>query len=178
MGLFDGLFGDAVGEFAGDFVERFAGDFLGGLSAPQQVAGFLPTPGFSLPSAPQAVPVMAAAPPLAARAVAAGLPAWSARFPALWQALQRIRASARVHVSVEQLRSLLRRYGPSFLAGMLGEAAVRELVTMDMTRKRRRINPANARALRRAVRRVESFDRLSARVRHSLGTVCRKKRRC
>jgi hypothetical protein len=125
---------------------------------------------------PQAIPAAAGSVPLAARAVAAGIPAWSARFPALWQAIQRLAANLRTKVTVEQLRTLMRKYGPSFLVGMIGEAAVRELVTYDMTRRRRRMNPANTRALRRSLRRLRSFERLSTRVSMQLNRACRSRR--
>jgi hypothetical protein len=111
-----------------------------------------------------------------ARTIAAGLPRWSFRFPNLWQALQTLIANLRQNITVEQLRGLMRKYGPSFLVGMLGEAAVKELVTYDMTRKRRRMNPANSRALRRSLRRLRSFERLSTRVSMQLNKACRTRR--
>jgi hypothetical protein len=113
---------------------------------------------------------------LEARAVAVGIPRWAVRFPSLWQAIQQLISNLRQRVTVEQLRGLLRKYGPSFLVGMIGEAAVRELVTYDMTRKRRRMNPANARALRRSLRRLRSFERLSSRVSLQLNRACRTRR--
>jgi hypothetical protein len=176
MGLFDfidDIFstddgGSFLGDLAGGF---FSGIFDGGSRATQ--VSYLP--GYSFPeSFPQPM-VRTAAPPLVARAVAAGLPSWSARFPALWQALQRLRASG-AKVTVEQLRSMLKKWGPAALTAYIGGSAVADLMTYDATRKRRRINPANARALRRSMRRLKSFDRLSHRVSMQLSRTCRTRR--
>jgi hypothetical protein len=118
-------------------------------------------------------PVMASV-PMAARAVAAGLPAWSARFPALWQALQKLRAQG-TKATIEQLYGLLRKWGPASLSTVIGAAAVADLVSYRMRHKPRRMNPANTKALRRSLRRLKSFDRLSTRVSQQLARNCKKR---
>lgn len=65
---------------------------------------------------------------------------------------------------------MLKKWGPQVLSGVLGAAVVDELLQWSATKsaKRRRMNPANAKALRRSMRRLRSFDRLSARVSRQL----------
>lgn len=172
MGLFD-LFSDAL---SGD-VLGLGLDVLGLGNQPQPFqASYMPTydfgPPMPAPMQPQAIPT-AATMPLVARAVAAGLPAWSARFPALWQFLAKLPAGARPKIG--ELLRMLRKWGPTALAGYMGVAAVNDLMTYSSTHKRRRMNPANARALRRSMRRLKSFDRLSCRVSEQLRRVTRKK---
>lgn len=179
MGFLDGvgeLFADvgtSVFSGGGDFSwGEFAGDVVGGFSSSfaQPVSRQLP-----MQQAPQAYPVMATV-PMAARAVAAGLPAWSARFPALWQALQKMRANG-TKATLEQLYQMLRKWGPASLSTVIGAAAVADLVSYRMSHKRRRMNPANTRALRRSLRRLKSFDRLASRVSTQLSRSCRAPRR-
>lgn len=181
MGLFD--FVDSIfdpvsgGGFFGDVISEVGLPILGGLvgGQPQQVSYPTYQPTYALP-APMAQPVMASAGSVAARAVAAGLPAWSARFPSLWQAIQRLRAQGS-KLSVQSLLSALRRWGPQTLTTMIGAAAVADLISYSMTRKRRRMNPANARALRRSMRRMRAFENLSHRVSAQLSSACRPRRR-
>lgn len=182
MGFLDGL-GDIFGDLGtayvtggmegGDFSwGGFAGDVLGGFTSSfVQPVG---RPVATLPAV-QSYPVAAGTVPMAARAVAAGLPSWSARFPALWQALQRLRAQG-TKASVEQLYSMLRKWGPASLSTIIGASAVADLVSYRMTHKRRRMNPANTRALRRSLRRLKSFDRLAGRVSMQLSRSCSRKR--
>lgn len=172
MGFFDGflteLAGDVIGGVAEDFsFGGFVGDALSSF-APQPVA----RPISSMGGYPQ--PVMASV-PMAARAVAAGLPAWSARFPALWQAIQKLRAQG-TKATVEQLYGLLRKWGPASLSTVIGAAAVSDLVSYRMRHKPRRMNPANTKALRRSLRRLKSFDKLAGRVKTQLSGSCSKRR--
>jgi hypothetical protein len=118
---------------------------------------------------PSAVPVSAGSVPLAARAVAAGLPRWSAMFPNLWQAVRTKFPTLSASSAVSGLLSMLKKYGPNALVGMISAAAVQELMTYSITRKRRRMNVANTRALRRSLRRLKGFHRLSSRVSAQLG---------
>lgn len=179
MGLFDdigGFVGDLGSNFfssggsidwggiAGDVVGSYAASFTQPISQPMQNYPMIGTP------------TAAGSVPMAARAVAAGLPAWSARFPALWQALQKLRAQG-TKASLEQLYSMLRKWGPTSLSTVIGAAAVADLVSYRMSHKRRRMNPANTRALRRSLRRLKSFDRLSSRVSGQLARSCRAPRR-
>jgi hypothetical protein len=115
---------------------------------------------------PQAYPVMSTMP-----AIMRGVAHWSARFPNLWQALQRMRGNYGVSMSVDKLWGMLRSSGPAFLASMIGAAALNELFVYHSTHKRRRMNVANTKALRRSVRRLKGFDRLSHRVSSQLARV-------
>lgn len=179
MGFLDGI-GDIVADVGTSFFSgggdfswgEFAGDIVGGFT--QNLSQPVSRPISSQP--PIAYPTAAGGVPMAARAVAAGLPAWSARFPSLWQALQRLRASGN-KASLEQLYSMLRKWGPTSLSTIIGAAAVADLVSYRMSHKRRRMNPANTRALRRSLRRLKSFDRLSTRVSMQLSKSCRAPRR-
>lgn len=173
MGLFDGLLGDFAGDFIGNFVDEFGMGGLSGQFLPQPVSQ--PFYGGGVQAIPVAAPAGQVA-TMAARALAAGLPAWSARFPALWQAVQKLRAQGS-KVSLEQLKNMLRKWGPTALTGVIGAQAVADLVTYQMTHKRRRMNPANTKALRRSLRRLRSFDRLSSRVHVQLSRSCRAPRR-
>lgn len=129
----------------------FSGSFLPALGSQPFNVGFQ-----------QPIQTMATV-PMAARAVAAGLPRWSAQYPNLWQAIQRLRATG-AKSGISFLSSMLRKWGPTALTGVIGAAAVADLVSYKMTHKPRRMNPANTRALRRSLRRLKSFDKLSHRV--------------
>lgn len=171
MGLFDGFLSDFAGDALGDIASGFDfGGFVGGA-----VSEFVRQPvAMPVSYGGMAQPVMASAPPLAARAIAAGLPAWSARFPALWQAIQRLRAQG-TKATIEHLYQLLRKWGPTALSSIIGAAAVADLVSYRMKHKPRRMNPANTKALRRSLRRLKSFDRLSTRVSVQLSRNCKKR---
>ena len=138
-------------------------------------------PNYGMPvsvSNPYAVPVAAGSVPMAARAAAAGIAAWSVRYPALWQALQKLRAQG-TKVTIERLWTQLRQFGPQTLSAVIGAAAVADLIAYRTTHKRRRMNVANTRALRRSVRRLRGFERLSNRVSAQLASSCRtRKRKC
>lgn len=171
MGLFDGFFDDVATNFMGSFVNEFGESMGSGLS------GFLPQP-VSQPfgnNYPQAIPVSAPAVQMAGRAIAAGLPAWSARFPALWQFFATKMPAVRPDVGT--MLRMLRKWGPAAMTGIMGAAAVSDLVKYSMSHKTRRMNPANTRALRRSLRRLKSFDRLSTRVSQQLSKSCRAPRR-
>lgn len=180
MGLFDlvdSIFDpDSGGGFFGNVIQEIGGGFMGGSygGQPQQ------TMSYGQPSYAMAgTPVMGSVPAVAARAVAAGLPMWASRFPSLWQALARLKGSGS-KMSVDKLLGALRKWGPTALSGMIGAQAVSELITYSMVRKRRRMNPANSRALRRSLRRLRAFDNLSHRVTTQLKSCApaRRKRKC
>ena len=172
MGLFDSIgnfFDTAVSDVTGLFSS--AGDVsnVGGLSVPgapvpvtYSYSGFPP----SMPGAyPQATPTMEVAGPVMQSLVrASGLPKWSALLPSLWQYV--ITTFPRVAPSraVAGLLALMRKYGPTALVSMLGAAVVNELMQYTVIKKRRRMNVANSRALRRSMRRLKGFERLSHRV--------------
>lgn len=94
---------------------------------------------------------------LKSKASSAGIPQWSVDFPSLWQFLVTKNLPAR---AVSSLLSFLTKWGPAALTAMWGASVVSDLLGYKATRKRRRLNPANAKALRRAARRIKSFHRL------------------
>lgn len=81
------------------------------------------------------------------------------RFPNLATVIQAWRNRG-VNVKRSQLWSMLKRWGPEILVsgGILTAAAVSELMVAGPGH--RRMNAANAKALRRAARRIKSFHRL------------------
>lgn len=107
------------------------------------------------PASMAAVPAIAGA----GRAVATVGRSLFNRFPNLATGIQRLR-NAGQKINRAKLYSVMKRFGPEFLVsgGLLTAAAVQELAVAGPGR--RRMNPANARALRRSVRRIESFHRL------------------
>jgi len=107
----------------------------------------------------------------------AGVSRWAMSFPNLWQALQMIRANYRVPMTVDKLWSMVKSNGPQFIVGIIGAAALNELFVYHSTHKRRRMNVANTKALRRSVRRLKGFDRLSHRVSTQLARVGGTRRR-
>lgn len=119
---------------------------------------------------PQAIPVMAGAVPMVA-----GVARWAMKFPSLWQALQKFRAQ-RIQMTPDKLYMALRRFGPATLSAMIGAAAVSDLITYKATHKSRRMNVANTKALRRGLRRLKGFDRLSVRVSQQLSRSCKPRR--
>lgn len=97
------------------------------------------------------------APRLAAGAVVAR--GFFNKYPNLATAIQKFR-NAGISVKRSQLYGMLRRFGPEIMisGGILTAAAVSELMMAGPGR--RRMNPANVRALRRSMRRLDSFHRL------------------
>lgn len=140
-------------------------------AAPVLTAALQPTANPLPPytGAPQGQPVMGSVPAVATRAVAAGLPRWSALYPTLWQYVRTKFPTMSPSSAVSGLMSLLNKYGPTALVSMLGAAVVGELLTYKVTRKRRRMNVCNTKALRRSMRRLKGFNRLSSRVSAQLG---------
>lgn len=108
--------------------------------------------------APVAQPAMAAVPALG-RAVATVGRSFFNRFPNLATAIQSLRNRG-ANVSRSTLYSALRKFGPEMLVtgGILTAAAVSELAVAGPGR--RRMNPGNVKALRRAHRRMKSFHRV------------------
>jgi hypothetical protein len=114
--------------------------------APQQ-----PTFGIA-PASMAAVPAIARG----AGAIATVGRSFFNRFPNLATAIQGYRNMGK-NVTRSQLWSLMKRFGPDFLitGGILTAAAVSELAMAGPGR--RRMNPGNVKALRRAHRRMKSF---------------------
>ena len=78
-----------------------------------------------------------------------------------------------VPASVSWLAGLIKRWGPAaavgFLASWVEDQIANRAVFEAYAHRRRRMNPANTKALRRSLRRLGSFERLCKRVQH-----CRK----
>lgn len=81
------------------------------------------------------------------------------RFPALAVGIQKLR-NAGQNVTRAKLYAMVKKFGPEFIisGGILTAAAVNELMLAGPGH--RRMNPANSKALRRSIRRVQSFHRL------------------
>lgn len=107
---------------------------------------------------PQIQTSMAAVPMIAGagRAVATVGRGFFNRFPNLATAMQGLRNRG-ANVTRSSLWSMMKRFGPDFLVtgGILTAAAVSELAMAGPGR--RRMNPGNVKALRRAHRRMKSF---------------------
>lgn len=120
-----------------------------------------------VPQPAQQVAIRAPAPTLPAAGMLSRLPMigrnFFQKFPNLATSIQSMRNAGR-NVTRAQLYSLLKRFGPDLLitGGILTAAAVSELMMAGPGR--RRMNPGNAKALRRSLRRIESFHHLCARV--------------
>lgn len=82
------------------------------------------------------------------------------RFPNLAAGLNALKMAGKNYATRSRLYSLLKRFGPDVLitGGILSAAAVSELMIAGPGR--RRMNPANVKALRRAHRRMASFHHI------------------
>jgi len=158
MGLFDD-FGSVV-DFFDDMIDEV--DWGAAVNLGSEVA----TQFISSQNQVQAIPAMAgvkSAATAAAGAIAKVGPTVGRTFfnkwPNLATAIQKMR-NAGHNITRSKLHSMLKRFGPDFLitAGIMSAAAVAELALAGPGH--RRMNPANARALRRATRRIKSFHRL------------------
>lgn len=153
-----------VGSLLGQVGQIFGGvqnPIFQGLSNVATTAGSIltaatqaPTPG--VPAIPRPMPTM---PGVVLRAGAMVGRGFFQRFPNLATAIQQLRNRG-MNVKRSQLWSLLKRFGPEVLVtgGLLTAAAVSELMMAGPGR--RRMNPANVTALRRSIRRLESFNKL------------------
>ena len=168
-----------------------AGQVLGGIQGSAPIAQALRVAGAASTIAAAAVPVKSFTPVAATPAMSVLRPATAMlgtgavavgrgffqRFPNLATAIQKFRNAGMRQVTRPRLYGMLRRFGPELLisGGILTAAAVSELVMAGPGT--RRMNPANVKALRRSVRRVQSFHRLCC-VTDSLARAPRKKRKC
>lgn len=139
--------------------------YFQGISNVSNIASqFFPQPsaGFPQQQAPRfAAQTMAAAPAIGRAMVTVGRGFFN-RFPNLATAIQGYRNMGK-NVTRAKLYSLMKRFGPDFLitGGILSAAAVSELMVAGPGH--RRMNPGNASALRRSLRRLESFHKLCVR---------------
>lgn len=155
-GLLGGV-GQALGGLQGANVSnvRAFGNILSGVSQ-----------AFPQPSTPTFNPMMrtnmAAAGPVM-RVGAAVTRGFFAKFPNLATQIQAFRNAGMSQVTRARLYSMLKRFGPELLisGGILTAAAVSELMMAGPGH--RRMNAGNAKALRRSMRRIESFHRLCVR---------------
>jgi len=169
-GIFGGLANVVGGFSSGNYLNALQGGLqIAGSSFTSPAASFGPMPMYSpiyspppvIQQMPQAQPVMSVfpagaaavtrlaaitAPILAKIAVKLGMRAR----PSLTRAMDLIRKSAKILTSPEAVAAAL---GISI-------AELAQLITASNARKRRRMNPANSKALRRAARRIKSFHRL------------------
>lgn len=109
-------------------------------------------------SGPMAQPVMASVPALSRAASVVGRGFFN-RFPNLATSLQALRNRG-ANVSRASMYAALKRFGPEMLVsgGILTAAAVSELAVAGAGR--RRMNPGNVKALRKAHRRMKSFHKV------------------
>lgn len=185
MGLFDDVFStfdSAVSNIFGGNTGT-SGSFLGGSDSGG--SSFLPVsyPAFQTQQFQNPVtyaqPVMASVPALSSGVAMVGRSLM--RFPALAAALVALSQQFGKKFTPEMLWRMLKNNGPGLVGGLIGGAAMNELAIWKTTHKSRRMNPANTRALRRSLRRLKSFDRLSSRVTSQLqraGGRRRTTRRC
>lgn len=87
-----------------------------------------------------------------------------ARFPALSSAIGALTAQFGKRFTPETVWRMVKVNGPGLVMGLIGAQAMNELAIWKTTHKSRRMNVANTKALRRSLRRLKGFDRLSHRV--------------
>lgn len=167
-GMWDDLF-DTLGDWSGSLVDEASSWDWGAIGsyAVDQVPNFLPVANRTQPRAPGVVP--APTPGTGQGGLFGGMlrggvgatvgRSFFNRFPNLAAGIQRLR-NAGQNVSRSKLYSMLKRFGPEFLisGGILTAAAINELALAGPGH--RRMNPANGRALKRSIRRIQSFHRL------------------
>lgn len=134
---------------------------LVGGAIPAKSSGRPPVTATARPAALVATPAMASVPAVAGAAGRAMVSrGFFARFPNLATAIQQFRNAGRGNITRKKLYGALKRFGPEMLisGGILTAAAVSELAVAGPGTKR--MNPGNVKALRRSMRRLESFHRL------------------
>jgi len=143
---FDSFFGGV-----GQALQGGLGQQLLGIGT-QALSGFV---GQQFAPQPQLVTSMAAVPAMG-RAGAVVARGFFNKFPNLAVAIQKLR-NAGANVTRGSLWSLMKRFGPDFLisGGILTAVAVSELAIAGPGR--RRMNPGNIKALRKAHRRMKAF---------------------
>jgi len=178
MGLFDDITSlfdpSAGGGGAGDFTSALpalldTGLGLGNGAVPVNTYPSYNLPEFSVPqfaTQPMAMPVAASAGGLM---TAAGSAVARAAAPILFKmaqalGLKSIPSLANAYRRVIKAMKLLGNPAVVATAFGLNLAELASLITLAQKRKRRRMNVANTKALRRSVRRLEGFNKLSHRV--------------
>lgn len=155
----------------GGLASSAAGDFAGDL-----VADWNQDPGIAASPVSYAQPTMGAAPNLLP--VPSGTGSLALQFPALYTAIMTWRGKG-IRIGINSLWALLKKFGPGFLvsAGILSAQAITELVLARSTRKRRRMNVLNPRALSRSTRRLVGFERRAAKVSAALSHLGKRRTR-
>ena len=156
MGLFDDIWGGVQSASQGIFSSNSGFDWSNLLNSGVSIATNALAPRTSVQTS--MAPAMSAAGAVARVGGTVGRGFFN-RFPNLATAIQGLRNQGR-NVTRAKLYGVLKRFGPEFLVtgGLMTAAAVNELAVAGPGY--RRMNPANVRALRRSVRRIESFHRL------------------
>jgi hypothetical protein len=193
-----GIFGGVSGILGG----ISSGNYLGALQGATQLGGgiasaFAPTPSYATPVSyspiyqPQQPVYQTPAPmpqaqPVGAFSVGAAAMTRLAAITAPILAKIAVKLGLRARPSLNRAMDLIRKgakllQSPEAVAAALGVtvAELATLITASNARKRRRMNPANSKALRRAARRIKSFhklcthtDVLKNRGRRSVGRSC------
>lgn len=180
--MFDDLFGGVGDWFSSFSISDYIPSWdtistIGGIAAPIVQTAFAPQPTQSFPvmNLPSTVGAYPMTPtPTSAGSVMIG--ATGAAVSAMTAALRPILFKIAAKLGLKTLPSLskamtyIRNLGkaqlaPAAIAAALGITIdeLAHLIVADKHRKRRRMNPANSKALRRAARRIESFHRLCSR---------------
>lgn len=147
------------------------GSLFGGGSPSTALNAFttaLPTyGGFGMTNLPAAIPVQQRQPITPGTNAMATLGRMAGKFwdkfPNLYRRLQIYKLSG-IKLTRARLWQMVKRFGPDFLitAGILTAIEINELMLAGPGH--RRMNSANGRALKRSLRRLESFERLCHRV--------------
>jgi hypothetical protein len=163
MAFEDGDSGFGFGDFFGGVGKVLQGQLgrdllsLGTQAGSQYISQqFAPQPGFAGGSFGSPAPTSLAMVPAIARGGAMVARGFFNRFPNLALGIQALRNKG-ANVTRSSLYSLMKRFGPDFLIGgaILSASAVSELAMAGPGR--RRMNPGNVKALRRAHRRMKAF---------------------
>lgn len=177
-----GGFLGSVGQILGGVQGANAG-VIRAVGAVSTIAGAsLAKPSAMTPARPSATPAMALKPAMSAAGavVKAGAVVgrgFFAKYPNLATVIQKYRNAGMTQVTRARLHGLLKRFGPELLisGGILTAAAVSELMVAGPGY--RRMNPTNIYALRRSIRRLESFHKICRQV-DVLGGRGRSRKKC
>jgi hypothetical protein len=162
MGIFDSissLFDTAIGDVLG----TASGSYLGGSNAgsPSTLSVNYPPYMPQTFNEPIYQPVMAGS-SMVPMIVGAGRSLM--RFPSLAAAITALGQQFGKRFTPEMIWRMIKSGGPGLVAGLIGAQAMNELFVWKSTHKGRRMNVANTKALRRSLRRLKGFEKLSSRV--------------
>jgi hypothetical protein len=159
-GSFGGQIGNPYLQGIGSVAQAFGGAFSSpAVAAPTSYVPYSPPPSYPVATMPRATPVMASGQALG----------YSARMAAsiTTPILYKIYSTIGKKVSLQAAVSIIRKMGkflmsPEAIAVALGisVAELAQVITSASAKKRRTMNPANGKALRRAARRIKGFHRM------------------